>query len=100
MTQSGENDNGSQVHGGHELEAGMLERVREWTDLFPWLRLARVLRIAASPTLLLVVAATLFVWAIGMRYTASDASISLLRQPSFTLLQRWTVMSIVWTVFV
>jgi hypothetical protein len=56
-----------EAHGGHDLEAGLLERVREWTDLFPWWRLIRTLRLAASPTLLSITAATLFVWLLGIR---------------------------------
>ncbi len=49
-------------HSGHELETGVLARVREWTDVFPWLRLVRTLRAAGSPPLILVVAATFALW--------------------------------------
>ena len=31
-------------------EDGVLARVREWTDVFGWLRLVTVLRLAGSPT--------------------------------------------------
>ena len=49
-------------HRGHDLESGVLSRLREWTDIFPWLRLGRTLRLAGSPPVLLIVSAALFVW--------------------------------------
>ncbi len=55
-------------HFGHELEAGLLARAREWTDLFPWLRLVRTLRVAGSPPLLLMVALTFAVWSAGFAW--------------------------------
>lgn len=61
-----------QIHGGHELEAGVLQRVREWTDVFPWVRLGRVVRIAGSPPLLIVVALALAVWASSLTWFDSD----------------------------
>lgn len=42
-------------HRGYDFESGMFSRVREWPDLLPWVRLARVLRLAVSPPLLLLV---------------------------------------------
>ena len=54
------------VHTGHDVEGGMLARVREWVDLLPWLRLLRVVRVAGSPPLLVLVAITLSVWNSGM----------------------------------
>jgi hypothetical protein len=52
-------------HRGYDLESGLIARVREWTDVFPWIRLARTLRASASPPMLLVTALLLFVWGIG-----------------------------------
>ncbi len=47
---------------GHDLEAGILARAREWVDVIPWLRLGRTLRVAGSPPLLLMVALTFAIW--------------------------------------
>lgn len=58
---------GSNTHQGHDLETGMFARARTWTDLCGWLRLVRVLRLAASPPSLLLVAATLVIWCVGNR---------------------------------
>lgn len=57
-----------QVHRGHDLEAGVLQRVREWTDVFPWVRLGRVLRVAGSPPLLALVAIALAVWSSSLTW--------------------------------
>ena len=54
-----------EVHSGHDLESGLLARVREWTDAAPWLRLGRTLRVAASPTLVLLTSGVLLVWWFG-----------------------------------
>lgn len=43
----------------------MLLRSREWIDLFPWLRLLRVLRVAGSPPLLMLTAIVLAIWLAG-----------------------------------
>ena len=56
-----------EVHRGHDLEAGLLARVREWTDVFPWLRLGRTLRVAGSPPLVFLMATTFAVWCLGQR---------------------------------
>jgi hypothetical protein len=50
------------AHAGHDLETGVLARIREWTDVFPWMRLTRTLRVAGSPPLILLVAATFALW--------------------------------------
>ncbi|GAA5508496.1 hypothetical protein [Novipirellula caenicola] len=54
--------NQHEVHAGHELETGVLARVREWIDIFPWLRLLRTLRMAGSPTMILMALLTLAIW--------------------------------------
>ncbi len=54
--------NSDNLHTGYEFESGYLCRAREWTDLFPWLRLIRVMRVAGSPPLVAIVAITLAVW--------------------------------------
>ncbi len=63
-----------QVHHGHDLEAGLLARVREWTDVFPWLRLGRTLRVAGSPPLVLLTATTFAVWRLGQSLIFEDVS--------------------------
>lgn len=50
----------------------MLERVREWNDLFPWLRLIRALRMAGSPTLVLLSFMVLGVWWLGTRQIVGE----------------------------
>jgi hypothetical protein len=47
---------------GGVLERGMFERIREWNDVFPWFRLARSLRLAGSPTMVLISLAALGLW--------------------------------------
>ncbi|EMI22558.1 membrane protein containing [Rhodopirellula maiorica SM1] len=51
-----------EMHTGHELETGVLARAREWIDVFPWLRLWRTLRLAGSPSMILMALLTLAVW--------------------------------------
>ncbi len=55
-------DASDDFHFGHELETGMVARAREWTDLFPFLRLIRTLRTAGSPPLIVIVAVTFAIW--------------------------------------
>jgi hypothetical protein len=64
--------NETQVHDGYDLETGLLARLREWIDVFPWLRLIRILRVVGSPPLLGLVALTLVVWKIGITLLALD----------------------------
>ena len=54
-----------EVHDGYDLESGLLSRARDWIDIFGPLRLIRVMRIAASPVCLFVVAAASLVWQLG-----------------------------------
>lgn len=54
--------NQHELHAGHELETGVLARVREWIDIFPWLRLLRTLRMAGSPSMILIAMLTLAIW--------------------------------------
>ena len=63
-----------QVHRGHDLETGLLARVREWTDAFPWIRLGRTLRVAGSPPLVLLIAITFTLWWLGQRMIFGDFS--------------------------
>ncbi len=51
-----------EFHTGYDLESGLLARFREWTDLFPWLRLGRTLRVAGSPLMVGLVALTFILW--------------------------------------
>lgn len=43
-------------------ERGLLMRCREWTDIFPWLRMTRVMRMVGSPIMLVISAVTLLLW--------------------------------------
>ena len=56
---------GDEIHTGYDLELGLLARAREWTDLLPWLRLIRVLRVAGSPPLIFLVSITFAIWQFG-----------------------------------
>ena len=46
-------------------EVGILTRCREWTDLFPWLRYGRLMRLVAAPSLTVMTALTLLIWQQG-----------------------------------
>lgn len=61
----------SDEHRGYDLESGLIARVREWTDVFPWVRLARTLRVSGSPPMLFLTACFLFVWGIGQSLISS-----------------------------
>lgn len=54
-----------EIHRGHDLESGLLTRVREWIDVFPWIRLGRTLRVAGSPPLVLFTAVVFALWWFG-----------------------------------
>lgn len=68
-------------HHGHDLETGMVARAREWTDLFPWLRLVRVLRTAASPPLLFLVAITFLIWWLGITFLFGEKAFFAFHEP-------------------
>ncbi|QDV61693.1 hypothetical protein [Crateriforma conspicua] len=55
-----------ETHAGHDLEGSMLDRVRQWTDLLPWIRLVNVLRLAGSPVWLLIVTVASLIWGGGL----------------------------------
>lgn len=96
-----------EVHTGYDFESGVLARVREWNDVFPWLRLGRTLRAAGSPPLLMLVAVTFAIWAYGAeringisqpvaydtQLTVRQATQSAIELPKFDSLH-----SIVWAV--
>ncbi|MGB7346552.1 MAG: hypothetical protein WBD20_20190 [Pirellulaceae bacterium] len=63
--QSAETATSEEIHTGYDYESGFLMRARQWTDLLPWLRLVRVMRVAGSPPLVLLVAITFAVWFSG-----------------------------------
>lgn len=67
MTATDPDDIRDEVHAGHDLEAGLIERVRDWVDVLGWIRLGRVLRIAGSPSMLAVTALALVVHLAGDR---------------------------------
>ena len=46
-------------------ELGLFERIHEWNDVFPWFRLARTLRMAGSPPLVLLTFLWLGLWWLG-----------------------------------
>ena len=60
------------VHAGHDLETGILSRVREWIDVFAWLRLIRTLRLAGSPPMILIGITTLLVWWVGQHWILGE----------------------------
>jgi hypothetical protein len=45
----------------------LFDRIREWYDVFPWMRLVRVLRVAGSPPLVSLTFACLGVWWLGQQ---------------------------------
>lgn len=93
-------DDDIQVHRGHDLESGLLERVREWTDLFPWWRLMRTLRIAASPPMLLLTTITLVVWFLGMQVGLATLSAGRLEQVPLLLIRQQSLLSLAWTILI
>lgn len=97
MTQ--DNANETDTHDDSGLESGLLQRVREWTDLFPWLRLVRVLRIAASPTMLVLTAATLVFWIGGFAIFSESLGFDAIRKPS-ELSAQISMAGLVWTLTV
>ncbi|MDG2220932.1 MAG: hypothetical protein P8L85_06115 [Rubripirellula sp.] len=97
MTQTEEQQ--TELHSGHNLEAGLLERVREWTDLFPWWRLIRTLRLAASPTMLAMTAGTLLIWILGLRQAKEFSEAGIEQFPSI-FLSETPVHGLLWTLLV
>jgi hypothetical protein len=69
-----ENDNPEHgnVFRGYDLESGLLTRVREWPDVFPWIRLGRTLRAAASPTLIALTSLAFAIWCGGNEWLESS----------------------------
>lgn len=63
-----------EIHAGYQYEDGMFSRMRSWVDVFPGLRLARVLRILASPSYVL--------WVVVACGITRLASILILNLPS------------------
>ncbi|TWT82790.1 hypothetical protein CA13_42530 [Planctomycetes bacterium CA13] len=61
-----------QTHQGHDLETGILGRVREWIDVFAWLRLVRTLRLAGSPPMILMGVVTLLIWWLGQHWILGE----------------------------
>ncbi|QDT06983.1 hypothetical protein K227x_54070 [Rubripirellula lacrimiformis] len=59
-------DSDDQGHRGYDLETGLLARVRDWVDVFPWVRLGQTLRIAASPSMLSLTALAMAIHFLGM----------------------------------
>lgn len=57
---------GNRLDHSRSPESGLLEGVREWTDVFPWLRLTRTLRVAGSPPLVFLTLLALLVWWLGI----------------------------------
>ncbi|TWU49378.1 hypothetical protein [Rubripirellula reticaptiva] len=64
-SQHSESRHSESVHRGYDLETGVLARVRDWVDIFPWIRLGRVLRVAGAPSLLCVTAVAMAIDALG-----------------------------------
>ena len=81
---------------GNDLETGILGRAREWTDVFPWLRYLRVLRLVASPTSLFVVAVTLAIWWQLIHLTLERPERSRMITPSANLVEQEIMMDGDW----
>ena len=56
-------------------EVGILTRCREWTDLFPWLRYGRLMRLVAAPSLTVMTALTLLIWQQGAVWLLDGAEV-------------------------
>jgi hypothetical protein len=66
---------------GRDLETGILQRVRSWTDLFPVLVLLRALRVCGSPIYMSVSLAIWLFWAaiLGGQVETSFKGVDVLR---------------------
>jgi hypothetical protein len=53
-------------------ERRLLDHVRTWIDVFPWLRLVRVCRIAGGPVWLMHTLLVMFVWMVGLRWLGGE----------------------------
>lgn len=53
-------------------ESRLLDHVRNWVDVFPWLRLVRVCRVAGGPVWLMHTLLVGLVWMVGMSGWAGD----------------------------
>ncbi len=71
-------------HAGYSLEHGVLARARSWVDVFGFIRLGRVLRVAGSPVLLSITLLTTITWWLGWNLCLSSES--LLRMPTLAAL--------------
>ena len=55
-------------------ESGLFARIREWNDLFPWLKLGRTLRLAGSPPLVLFTFLCLGLWWLGESWILAESA--------------------------
>ena len=72
-------------------EQNLLRQTRTWTDLFPWLRLARVLRVAGGPVWITHAFLTSLIWLAGMAFARQGSPSEALYQPPRRLFSAWVV---------
>ncbi len=63
------------IHQGHDLETGLLSRARQWVDIFPWMRLGRILRVAGSPSLLAITAIAMALDSLGVHFLFGERTV-------------------------
>ncbi len=61
---------GAVIHGP---EKSLLDGVRTWTDVFPWLRLVRVCRVAGGPVWVTHAVVVALIWVFGLNWLAGEA---------------------------
>lgn len=57
----------------HGPEKHLLDSVRTWTDVFPWLRLVRVCRVAGGPVWVTHVLIVALIWVLGLSWLVGRA---------------------------
>ncbi|MCC9603061.1 hypothetical protein LOC67_21135 [Stieleria sp. JC731] len=80
------------VHAGYEFEGGMFSRVRSWVDLFPCVRLFRVLRLLASPVYISCTLLALILTAIACNLLGTSIPFLMptsLSSPPLSAIQWW-----------
>lgn len=70
-------------------EQNLLGQIRTWTDIFPWLRLVRVLRVAGGPIWITHALLTMLIWLAGMAFVGHGLPIDALHQPLRWVFSAW-----------
>lgn len=77
-------------------ERNLLGQLRTWTDIFPWLRLVGVLRVAGGPIWIAHVFLTMLIWLGGISFSLEQAqfeSLTLSFRESFSLVYGASILS-------